>query len=205
MPLNRLVPSRWATTYMKFYNLTLLKKEELKTFDLPLVHDLETPEQVFNGYWPWFEGRGLSTGVMLQMDSDRRVLQGLLGSNFTPEQMNMVWDEKMVEYVKGKDIIYIHTHDESHIPYVEGFGPLDGFLRHQLLPTEFDLQYAEDVDGKGPVGHQSYIMGHLGVLRFWPTWSLEIFTTHLSESKRDIFLEQLRQYYEKLGLPMNPP
>lgn len=202
---NRLVTQFRPYSFLRFRDLTLYTKSKLARFGLRPEHAMETVQQVYDMIWPWFVDRLLSTGLMLQLDSNRRMYRGLLGTNFIPEQMTFIWDGDMEGFVQGEGIIYIHMHDESHLPYVEGFGALDGHLKHQLFPTDYDLDFAQQIDDKSPTKSQCYNMGPIGCLRYWPSWELEFYETHLSKAKRDLFMARLKDYYQSKGLPLSPP
>jgi hypothetical protein len=200
--MSELVTEFRGITLLDYHRLTRYDLLALKNFDLRKESQrLNTPEDVFYMYQEYFDSnRLLSTGMILRLDSDRLPIEGLLATLFTPEQMDFRWETKMREFVSGQELAYIHTHDEAHLPYVEGVGPLDGGLRHQLFPTNEDLAWSALLDTEGATRAQCYLIGYHGCLRFWPSVELEFFPRHLSQAKEIAFIQQVRLFYRSLGL-----
>lgn len=190
----------------KFRDVTPLDREDLLMSSWPqfaLWRGIKTPADVLEGYASVFAGRELGTGIIFQVDSSKRVRAGLWGSHFIPEQMYLCWDPLMEEWIQG-NLIYIHSHDETHTTYLEGIQSIEGAFQHELFPTDEDLAFAQELQDHG-ASVECYLIGELGVLRFWPPWSIAMENLMLPPFQVESMVAQLREAYAYKGWSLTPP
>jgi len=184
-----------SRSIIKYENLTPYQGEEMK----PLIRHtliLESPSEVFHAFSGVILERDMALGIFASLDSRQRVQRILVGNGVVPEQIEVVWDDAFRDFLQVSDIIYLHTHDENNVAYIEGIGPIDGELRLQLFPTEYDMEFAQVLDTmKGvPYTVRHYMMGQMGCVQYWPLDDAAVFTTHVSTVKHRVFEQQLEYY-----------